>query len=57
MSNFRPIDRQIRYLLPPSVDDWLPEWHLARFVVEIIDQLDLSAMIAARVRPATTRGF
>ena len=41
MSNLRPIDRQTPYLLPPSVEDWLPERHLARFVVEIIDQLDL----------------
>src|SRR5512136_3157788 len=44
MSNFRTIDRQTAYLLPPSVDEWLPERHLARFVVEVIDQLDLSAM-------------
>jgi hypothetical protein len=27
--------------LPPSVDDWLPNDHLARFVVEVIEQLDL----------------
>jgi len=47
MNNFRPIDRQTPFLLPPSVEDWLPERHLARFVVEIIDQLDLSAMSAA----------
>ena len=47
MSNFRPIDRQTPYLLPPSVEDWLPERHLARFVVELIDQLDLSAMSGA----------
>jgi hypothetical protein len=26
------------------VDEWLPERHLARFVVEVIDGLDLSAM-------------
>jgi transposase len=45
MSNFRMIDRQTGFLLPPSVDEWLPETHLARFVVEVIDGLDLSAMI------------
>src|SRR5271170_7261565 len=44
MSNFRTIDRQTGYLLPPSVDEWLPEKHLARFVVEVIDGLDLRAM-------------
>jgi transposase len=44
MSNFRPIDRDTGFLLPPSVDEWLPERHLARFVVEVMDGLDLSAM-------------
>ena len=44
MSNFRTIDRQTGFLLPPSVDEWLPEKHLARFVVEVIDGLDLSVM-------------
>jgi transposase len=42
MSNFIPADRKTDYLLPPSVDDWLNEDHLARFVVEVIDGLDLS---------------
>jgi hypothetical protein len=44
LSNCRTIDRETGYLLPPSVDEWLPERHLARFVVEVIDGLDLSAM-------------
>lgn len=38
---FVEVDRETLYLLPPSVQDWLPERHLARFVVEIVDQLDL----------------
>jgi transposase len=45
MNNFRMIDRQTGYLMPPSVDEWLPEKHLARFVVEVIDGLDLSALV------------
>jgi len=45
MSNFRQIDRDTGFLLPPSVDEWLPERHLARFVVEVIDGLDLGAMV------------
>jgi len=44
MANFRPINRATPFLLPPSVDDWLPKDHLARFVVDIVDQLDLSAL-------------
>ncbi len=42
MSHFVLADRKTDYLLPPSVDDWLTQDHLARFVVEVIDQLDLS---------------
>jgi transposase len=44
MTNFRMSDRDTGFLLPPSVDEWLPERHLARFVVEVIDRLDLRAM-------------
>ena len=44
MSNFRPIDRDMDFLMPPSVDEWLPQRHLARFVVEVIEGLDLRAM-------------
>src|SRR5476651_2506726 len=44
LSNFRLIDRETGFLMPPSVDEWLPERHLARFVVEIVGQLDLAAM-------------
>lgn len=47
MSHFRPIDRATGFLLPPSVDEWLPERHLARFVVEVIDKLDLSSLTRA----------
>src|SRR5271154_5589241 len=42
--NFRPSDRLTSFLMPPSVDEWLPQRHLARFVVEVVDGLDLSAM-------------
>jgi transposase len=45
MSNFRPINRDTPFLFPPSVDEWLPERHLARFVVEVIDGLDLSELV------------
>ena len=44
MSNFRNFDRRTLFLLPPSVDEWLPETHSARFVEEVIDALDVSAM-------------
>lgn len=41
---FHPIDRDTDFLLPPSVQEWLPEAHLARYVVDVVEQLDLSAM-------------
>lgn len=44
MSHFITTDRNTAYLLPPSVNEWLAEDHLARFVVEAIDQLDLSEL-------------
>ena len=47
MNNFRQVDRETGDLLPPSVDEWLPERHLARFVVEVVDQLDLSPFVKA----------
>src|SRR5208282_849022 len=46
MSLFKPIDRDTAYLFPPSMDDWLPEQHLARFVVDIVRQLDLRELEA-----------
>ena len=42
VSSFIVADRKTDYLLPPSLDDWLTEDHLAWFIVEVIDQLDLS---------------
>lgn len=44
MSRFRPIDRDTDFLLPPSVQEWLPEGHLARYVVEVVEGLDLSVL-------------
>src|SRR6266849_6817354 len=44
---FVSVDRDTAYLMPPSVQQWLPENHLARFVVEIVDRLDLGSMTTA----------
>lgn len=41
---FRFYDLNQRLLLPPSFNDWLPEGHLARFLNEVVDELDLSAI-------------
>jgi transposase len=44
MDRFLVVDRGTDYLLPPSVEDWLPDDHLARFVVDVVEKLDLSAL-------------
>lgn len=41
MSQFRSAERNQLFLLPPSIQEWLPENHLARFVVDIVEQLNL----------------
>ncbi len=43
---YRPYVPEQDLLLPPSLRDWLPEDHLAYFVSDLIDQLDLSAIMA-----------
>ena len=41
--NFLSCDREQAMLLPANVTDWLPQGHLARFVVEVVERLDLRA--------------
>jgi len=49
-----PVDKAFRlfqpdqiFLVPPSLDEWLPQNHLARFVADLVDEhLDLSAFYA-----------
>lgn len=44
---FRRFDPSQGLLLPPSVEEWLPSAHLARFAAELVDEvLDLSAFCA-----------
>jgi len=44
MKKYRPYHPNQPYLLPPSLDDWLPEDHLARFINEVVNELDLSTV-------------
>jgi len=41
---FRTCDLDQLYLMPPSLQDWLPEDHLARFVADVMNELDLSSI-------------
>jgi len=47
---FRPVDRDQPFLLPPDMREWLPEGHLAWFVIDAVGALDLS-LFAARKTP------
>ena len=40
-AHFKAVDRQTLYMFPPSVEDWLDQKHLARFIVEVVSKLDL----------------
>lgn len=46
-SHFISANRHQQYLFPPSLQDWLPEDHLARFVVDIVSQLNLRPLSEA----------
>jgi transposase len=43
---FRACDLNQPFLVPPSLQDWLPEDHLARFVADVTNELDLSRIYA-----------
>jgi transposase len=45
--NVREVERDQLWLMPPSVRDWLPEGHLAWFVLDVIEELDLAEFYAA----------
>ena len=45
--NFIACDREQELLLPPSLREWLPESHLAWFVIDAVAQFDLTAFYAA----------
>ena len=52
---YRPIDRDQVFLLPPNLRDWLPPGHRVWFVLDIVDQLDLSALHAVSKRGGVGR--
>ncbi len=40
--NFLRSERNQRFLLPPDLCDWLPQGHLAWFIIDVVDQFDLA---------------
>jgi len=55
MKTYRPYAPRQSYLLPPSPQDWLPEGHLAYFVLDLVAQLDLARIYSYYEREE--RGF
>ncbi len=53
---FEPYEPDQGLLLPPSLRDWLPEEHLAHFVSDTVDQLDLRPFVAKFERREDGRG-
>jgi transposase len=53
--SYRPWAPEQSYLLPPSPTDWLPEGHLAYFVLEVVRELDISAIEGA-IQEKDSRG-
>ncbi|WP_027189837.1 IS1182 family transposase [Fundidesulfovibrio putealis] len=53
--NFRKFDPHQLLLLPPNLDDWLPQQHLARFLADVVSNLDLKPLLR-RYRPSGQGG-
>ena len=41
---FKDYDQNQLFLLPPNLAEWVPEDHVARFISDVVDMLDLSAL-------------
>ena len=54
---YRPVDRDQEFLLPPNMGDWLPDGHLAWFVIDTVAEMDISVFLerAARCRDGQAR--
>ena len=50
MKTYRPYEPDQMFLMPPSVKDWLPKGHLAHFVTDVVEDLDLNAIVGVYER-------
>jgi transposase len=53
---FKPCNRDQMFLLPPSLEEWLPENHLAFFIIDVVEKLDLAAIYASYRGDASVAG-
>ena len=54
--NLVPCDREQGYLMPPSLQEWLPEGDLSWFILDVVGQLDLKEFYAAYREDGVGRG-
>ncbi|TCN25890.1 transposase [Kribbella sp. VKM Ac-2500] len=54
-NSYRPVDRDQAFLLPPNMADWLPEGHLAWFLIDAVKEMDTAAFHAGRARSGQGR--
>ena len=47
MKTFKPYTPNQIYLLPPNMNDGLPEGHMAPFISDVVDHLDLELIYAS----------
>jgi transposase len=52
---YRPYDPDQLFLLPPALQDWVPEGHLVHFLSDVVDALDLNPILVRYEREA--RGY
>lgn len=52
---YRPYEPDQLFLLPPALQDWVPEGHLVHFISDVVDQLDLSPIVVGYEQEA--RGY
>ena len=57
--DFLPYNTDQQYLLPPDMREWVPEGHLIWFLSDVVDGLDLSAILCdlPEGRPARSGGL
>lgn len=53
--SYLPYEPQQQRLLPDALQDWLPQGHLAYFISDTVDSLDLSAFHARYAKAAMPR--
>ena len=54
---FKNCDRDSLFLMPPSVDDWVAQDHLARFVLDIVSRLDAIADAKTEIEQRAAERF